>query len=181
MSTTSEGNPVQPVAPPALSREGPATAPDLRELFGQAASSTWVVTGRGPHGPIGFTVISVASASLNPPMVTFNVSQAAASLATLRETRKANLQLLSEGQDEVAIRFSGERHRRFDDPSVWRDGPHGCPDILGVVGRLLVDIHELVDAGDSVVIVAEVTASESDPTRRPLMHHNRRYTRIANL
>lgn len=172
---------MQPVAPPALNSQGTAAAPDLREVFGQAASSTWVVTGRGPHGPIGFTAISVASASLNPPMVTFNVSQAAASLAALRETRKANLQLLSEGQGEVAVRFSGERDLRFNDPSVWRDGPHGCPDILGVVGRLSVDIQEVIDAGDSVVIVAQVTASESDPTRRPLIHHDRRYTRIVDL
>lgn len=172
---------MQPAAPTAFSNDVNGTAPDLRELFGQAASSTWVVTGRGADGPVGFTAISVASASLNPPMVTFNVSQGAASLATLRETRTANLQLLSEGQDEVAIRFSGERDLRFNDPSVWRDGPHGGPDILGVVGRLSVEIHELVDAGDSVIVVAQVIASESDPTRRPLIHHARRYTRIVDL
>jgi len=172
---------VQPVALHVRSDKGTSTAPDLRELFGQAASSTWIVTGRGPDGPVGFTAISVASASLNPPMVTFNVGMAAASLVTLRETRKANLQLLSEGQDGLALRFSGERNHRFNDPSVWRDGAHGCPDILGVVGRLFVDIHEFVEAGDSVVIVAQVIAAESDPTRRPLIHHARRYTRIVDL
>ena len=169
---------MQPVAPAAASHAGHGAALDLRELFGQAASSTWVVTGYGTEGPVGFTAISVTSASLHPPMVTFNVSQAAASLVTLRETRKANLQLLSEGQDDVAIRFSGERDLRFSDPTVWRDRPHGGPDILGVVGRLSVDIHEFVAAGDSVVVVAQVIASESDPTRRPLLHHARRYTRI---
>lgn len=172
---------MQPAAPPTPISDSAEAAPDLREVFGQAASSTWVVTARGAQGPIGFTAISVASASLNPPMITFNVSKAAASLATLQETRKANVQLLSEAQAGVASRFSGERSLRFDDPSVWRERPHGCPDIVGVVGRLLVDIHTLVDAGDSVVVVAQVIASQSDPSLRPLMHHRRDYTHLAEV
>ncbi len=168
---------MQPVALPARSHGGYVEAPDLRELFGQAASSTWIVTARGP---VGFTAISVSSASATPPIVTFNISKGAASLATLRESRQANLQLLSEGQQDLAIRFAGDRDLRFAEPSLWCPGPHGCPNILGVAGRLFVDIQEFVDAGDSVVIVARVTAAENDPTRRPLVHHDRRYKRIVD-
>lgn len=170
---------MQPAASNAISTEYAAAAPDLRELFSQAASSTWVVTGHGADGPVGFTAISVASASLNPPMVTFNVSQTAASLVTLRQTRKANLHLLSEHQADVAARFSGARHLRFAAGETWRESSNGCPDILGVVGRLSVDIRDIIEAGDSVVILAEVTATVSDPAQRPLIHHHRRYTRIA--
>lgn len=143
---------------------------DLRHAFSRAVASTWVVTGSGERGPVGFTAISVVSVSLTPPLLSFNIAKDSSSLVTIAHTGRAALHQLAEDQEALALRFARDRAKRFVDDAVWTYDDHGLPSVRGVVSRLVTRIHDLVDAGDSFVAIARVEhATTSD--RRPLVHH----------
>lgn len=143
---------------------------DLRPAFRSAASSAWVVTGHSPDGPVGFTAISVVSVSTDPPMVSFNLAKSSSSLATISRTRRAALHLLSEEQAWVATRFAGNRDHRFIDDGTWSLAEDGLPLVDGVSARLLTEVVDLVDAGDSYIAVTRVDAIDTTD-RSPLVHH----------
>jgi flavin reductase (DIM6/NTAB) family NADH-FMN oxidoreductase RutF len=145
-------------------RHAPAGV-DLRRAFGRAAASTWVVTGSGRPGPVGFTAISVVSVSLEPALVSFNIS-----LVTIAQTQRAALHLLADDQEHLAHRFARDRDRRFADDGAWSYDDHGLPAVLDVAARLVTRIHDLVDAGDSFLALARVEHAVTT-SRTPLLHH----------
>lgn len=146
------------------------TPPDLRAAFRTAAASAWVITGSSAAGPVGFTAISVISVSVDPPLVSFNISRTSSSLATISRSRRAALHLLSDEQASVAARFAGDRARRFIDDGTWSHDQDDLPRIHGVKTRLVVEIVDLVDAGDSFIVVGRVDSSDVTD-RDPLVHH----------
>ncbi|HIZ98319.1 MAG TPA: flavin reductase family protein [Candidatus Janibacter merdipullorum] len=144
--------------------------PDVRAAFRAAAASAWVVTGHSADGPVGFTAISVVSVSVDPPLVSFNISKSSSSLATVSRSRRAALHLLGDEQAGVARRFAGDRARRYDDDGSCSIDDGGLPRIHGVVSRLVVEVVDLVDAGDSYIAVGRVESTETTD-REPLVHH----------
>lgn len=146
------------------------TPPDLRTAFHNAVSSTWVITGGSATGPVGFTAISVVSVSIDPPLVSFNISRTSSSLATISRSRRAAVHILSDQQATVARRFAGDRTQRFVDDGTWSYDHDGLPRLHGVTTRLVTEIVDLVDAGDSFIAVARVDSAEVTD-RKPLVHH----------
>lgn len=143
---------------------------DLRDVFRGAAASTWVVTGSSSAGHVGFTAISIVSVSVDPPLVSFNISKTSSSLATISRTRRAALHLLSDEQHSVASRFAGNRNRRFVEDGTWSVDDGGLPLIHGGAARLVTEIVDLVDVGDSFIAVARVDTADITG-RPPLVHH----------
>ena len=161
---------------------GPAV--DLRRAFRHDASSVWVVTSAHAGSPVGFTAVSIASVSLSPPMLSFNVSRTSSSLSTLLRSGRFAVHLLDADQEHVARRFSADAARRFEDASSWSWGTDGLPHLHGVVTRLSGAVLRLVEAGDSLLVLGEVggvddAEPEAPRARDPLVHHARTYTRAA--
>lgn len=144
--------------------------PDLRAAFRTAASSTWVVTGHSLTEPVGFTAISVASASMDPPLVTFNIGRSSSSLPALTANRRAALHLLAGDQHSLATRFARDRHLRFVEDCTWSIAEDGLPRLHDVVTRLVTNIVEFVDVGDNYLAIARVESAVTTD-RTPLVHH----------
>ena len=149
-------------------------AVDLRRAFRPVASSVWVITSSHDGVPVGFTAISVASVSLTPALLSFNVSRTSSSLATLRASRRYAVHLLAEGTEEVARRFSGPASARFGDPLSWSWDADGLPAVHGAATRLSGDVVSFVDAGDSLLAIGAVEQAETSAAA-PLLHHDRTY------
>ncbi len=165
----------QPIVDPRFGNPGThESAADLRAAFGRAASSTWVVTASGERGPVGFTAISVVSVSLAPPLASFNIAKRSSSLATITRTGRAALHLLADDQSHLAQRFAEDRTKRFVDDGAWAYDEEGLPAVHNVASRLLTRVQDLVDSGDSFVVIARVDQAVTS-TRRPLLHHAGRY------
>ncbi|USQ81434.1 flavin reductase family protein [Ornithinimicrobium faecis] len=161
-----------------ITRPPDAQAAHLRDAFGRAAASTWVITGSGERGPVGFTAISVVSVSLAPPLLSFNIAKDSSSLVTIAHTGRAALHLLAEDQEPIALRFARDRTRRFVDDEAWTYDDHGLPSVRGVASRLITRIHDLVDAGDSFVAIARVEHATTHD-RQPLVHRAGAYAPVA--
>ena len=151
---------------------------DLRSAFRSASASVWVLTTAHSSAPVGFTAISVVSVSLDPALVSFNISKTSSSLTAFFESRTFAAHLLAHDQEHVARTFSGPAAQRFAGAAAWSWSADGLPELAGAASRLSGRIASFVDAGDSLVVIGQVTSTTS-ADRVPLVHRDRTYAPAA--
>lgn len=146
---------------------------DLRGVFSRAGSSAWVVTTTHRGRPVGFTAVSLASVSLDPPLISLNISRSSSSLAAVLATRRFAAHLLHADQAHLADRYAGSREHRFLLDGTWSLDAGGLPRVHESLARLTADVTDIVDAGDSHLLIAQVTGvslcDAAAPERRPLL------------
>jgi flavin reductase (DIM6/NTAB) family NADH-FMN oxidoreductase RutF len=137
-----------------------------------------VITLMSASGPVGFTATSFASLSLNPPLVSFNITHASSSIAALRAADSFVVHLLGEHQLELARRFSRSAEHRFADESLWTTTETGEPLLHGTPTWLRTTLRQLIVAGDSTLVIGEVVQIHldgTDGTPAPLVYHDGTY------
>src|SRR3977135_4239800 len=93
--------------------------PDLfRALLRRQAASVGVVTAAATP-PVGFTATSFTSVSARPPLVSFNLDRASSSWPAVSAAGHVGVNILSQGQENVARRFATSGIDRFGDGLSW--------------------------------------------------------------
>jgi flavin reductase (DIM6/NTAB) family NADH-FMN oxidoreductase RutF len=139
--------------------------------FRQHAAGVAVVTVPGPGGPAGFTATSLASVSLDPPLLSFGISSGSSTWPALRDAGSVVVHVLSDGQRDVAELFARTGADRFGAGTRWRELPTGEPVLHGVAAWLRCRIEERFTAGSHRLVVAGVVEGAADPGARPLLYH----------
>ncbi len=151
-----------------------AQVPDYRRALAQFATGVTIVTARTPDGvPIGLTVNSFSSVSLDPPLILWSLARKASSLAIFRSCTHYAINVLATNQLAVAKRFATRSSNRFAS-IAWHVGPCDAPLIDGCVSWLIAESRNLHEAGDHLILVGEVVQFEA-PGGVPLIFHDGRY------
>src|SRR2546423_12091788 len=86
----------------------------FRQLLGRFATGVTVLTTRDQAGrPVGMTASSVASVSLEPPLVLVSVDRQNDMYPALRAAQRFVLNVLAADQEAVSRRFAGGHPHRF--------------------------------------------------------------------
>jgi flavin reductase (DIM6/NTAB) family NADH-FMN oxidoreductase RutF len=136
-----------------------------------------IVTLSGPSGPGGLTVTSFASASLDPPLVSFYIGHGSSNWPAVRAAGHFAVNLMGHGQQALAARFARKGEDRFSLPTRWRPGPAGLPLIMGATTHLICASHTLVAVGDHELVVGRVLQAILGPSEHPLVQHQGKFTR----
>lgn len=143
-----------------------------------------IVTMTSPKGPVGFTATSFASLSLNPPLVSFNITNTSSSIDAMRVAKSVVIHFTGADQLELAQRFSRLAEDRFADRSLWTLLSTGEPVLNNVPVWLRAQVEQLVPLGDSTLVVGGVRQIHSEQTSaqpEPLIYHGGNYLRTAPL
>ena len=133
----------------------------LRDAFGAFLTGVTVVTTHDAGGaPIGFTANSFTSVSLDPPLLLVCLAKSSRNYAVLTEARGFGVNILAEGQKDVSNTFARPVEDRFA-AVEWRKGPYGSPVFADVAAWFDCAMHELVDAGDHVILIGRVEGFEN--------------------
>jgi flavin reductase (DIM6/NTAB) family NADH-FMN oxidoreductase RutF len=147
---------------------------DYRRALAQFATGVTIVSTRNAAGvPVGLTVNSFNSVSLDPPLVLWSLSLKASSLPAFLECRQYAVCVLAAHQLEIAKRFAERGADRFG-TVAWHSGPHELPIIEGCVAALIVANRSRHIEGDHVILVGEVVEYDA-PGGAPLVFHDGRY------
>ncbi|MEV0647295.1 flavin reductase family protein [Phytomonospora sp. NPDC050363] len=149
----------------------------LRRTFGHFATGVAVVTTPGPDGPAGLTVNSVASVSLEPPLMLWCLRKESASLDVFASCAYFGVNVLSVAQRETARVFASRHPDRFGTVG-WRAGYGGVP-VLDDVSAWLVCRRTGApqSAGDHVIVFGEVVRHHGDGGE-PLIFAQSRFRRL---
>ena len=149
----------------------------FRSVFRDHAARVVVVTAAGDPAPAGFTATSLASVSLQPPMVSFAVARSASAWRTVSRSHRLAVHLLGEDQDRLASTFATSGIDRFAGVP-WHPGPGGEPLLDGCAAYLCCQVVQHVPAGDHVVVLARVAEARIHRTGSPLIYHDGAYAAV---
>ena len=129
----------------------------FKDLMAAVCAPVTIVTGVSGSSPVGVTVSAFGSLSLEPRLVSVALDLRSSVLATIRTTERFGVNVLSQCQAEIAMRFASRREDRFADVAwVW-DG--GLPRLAGSTGWLSCEVHEVVPAGDHALVIGRVVGA----------------------
>ena len=109
------------------------TEPEFRDALARWGSGVTVVTARAGDEPVGMTVASFSSLSLDPPLVLACIAHSATSHDGLVESPGFAVHLLGSEQEELSTAFARPGPEKFDEhptergPSGSRCWPSGSP------------------------------------------------------
>lgn len=126
----------------------------LRDAFGKFATGVTVVTVKTEMGPVGMTVNSFASVSLDPALVLWSVEKKSGRYSAYVEAGHFAVHVLDESQAELALEFA--RNANAFDNCAWRLNDRDVPILEGVLSRFECRTVAVHDGGDHSIIIGEV-------------------------
>lgn len=150
----------------------------FRQLCGRFATGVTVVTASDAEGlPVGMTINSLASVSLNPPLVSIAVDQAATMHPALMGATRFVVNVLEAHQESLSRRFANGLPDRFEGVGFHRSAQG---DILldGALAHIECEKLSSMTAGDHTIFVARVVGGTAGETGRPLLYYRGGYADI---
>jgi flavin reductase (DIM6/NTAB) family NADH-FMN oxidoreductase RutF len=145
----------------------PTTDPaSFRRALGAFPTGVTIVSTVQPDGtPRGFTANSFSSVSLDPPLILVCIARTASSYPIFSETGHFAVTVLAEHQKDVSRLFASKTADKFRESS-WRRETTGSPVIEEAAAWFDCRTHNVVDAGDHIILIGEVVVfggSEANP------------------
>jgi len=136
---------------------------EFRKALGSFVTGVTVVTTVEPGGgPRGFTANSFTSVSLDPPLVLICIAKTAASCPVFEGSGHFAVNILAEHQQQVSGLFASKSPDKFAE-TAWSTGPAGSPLIAGATAWFDCTTHQVVDAGDHLVLIGRVAGFGQSP------------------
>lgn len=149
----------------------------LRHALGRFATGVTIVTTVGADGqPVGLTVNSFNSLSLDPPLVLWSLRRSSPSLAAFRDAPRFAVNVLAESQIELSRSFASKATHRFLD-GPWRRGEDGVPLLAGAAACFVCETASHQEAGDHELFIGRVLQI-ADSHEPPLLFQGGRYRRL---
>ena len=139
-----------------------------------------VVTYDAMEGPIGLTIGSFVSLSLEPPLVCFNVQKDSTIHDSLVKADRFLVHVLRDDQAAISDQFAVAELSTKEQvqPGIIVDGPHGLPSLSAYLVRFDCRKTEVYDGGDHSIILGCVEGIEEGSEARPIVYHQRAYHAI---
>jgi flavin reductase (DIM6/NTAB) family NADH-FMN oxidoreductase RutF len=142
---------------------------DLRKALGQFATGVAVATAADrDRMPVGVTINSFSSVSLEPPLVLFSLGRSLRSLPTFLDARLYGINVLHAGQAAIGQRFATRGEDKWNGTELVESGAV-CPLITGALLHLRCERHAIVEGGDHIIFIAHVRDAVSNEEGSPLL------------
>lgn len=155
----------------------------LRSVMRRVPSPVTVVTAALGDEVRGVTIGSFTSVSLAPPLVSFNVQRGSQMEPFVRGAARLNVHVLGEDQAGLGLFFA---QPNTDGSEALAAVPHyldltGTPVLLHALAVLHCRPYELVEAGDHVLVLAEVEAVDGPAEGDPLVYVDRAFHTVGEV
>ena len=149
----------------------------LRHAMRVYPQGVTVATADSPRGPVGITVSSFTSVSLEPPLVLMSIARGSVLHDLFRDAKAYAINFLADDQKSVSDRFAGrdQAKERFEGIR-FAAGVTGSPIIAGVRGVIECRAWRVYDGGDHSILVGEVVSAKALNSKRPLVYYSQQYT-----
>jgi len=149
---------------------------DFKGAMRRLASGVAIIVAKGEDGPVGMAATSITSLTMDPPAVLVCVNRSAGIHACLAPGKPVGVNLLSRGQKEVSMAFSGAvaRELRFG-VGHWDVDARGYPVLAGAQANLDCVIDSLISYGTHSIAIARVEAVRLSDAFDPLVYQDGGY------
>jgi flavin reductase (DIM6/NTAB) family NADH-FMN oxidoreductase RutF len=153
----------------AAANAAPASeARSFRDALGRFATGVAFVTAAPDGEPAGLIINSLASVSLDPPLVSFCPSRASLSWSRMRRTGRFGVNVLGRPHEGFARRAAAAGVDRFSGLD-WEVGRGGVPLLTDALASLECEIVAEHSAGDHWIVVGRVECLRTSTSTDPLV------------
>ena len=150
----------------------------FRTTLGCFPTGVAIVTTLSEDGaPVGLTISSFNSVSLDPPLVLWSLARSSECLDDFQARRGVAINILSADQTELCNRFASARDDRFQGVS-WSVSTDGLPVLNDIAALLICETHAVHDGGDHEIYLGKVI-SHAHSKNSPMVYANGAITRPA--
>lgn len=143
----------------------------LRHAFGALPTGVALIAAELDGQPVGMLASSLATISLEPPLVQMSFDRSSTTWPRLRAAPRAGISVLSaDNQKDVALLRRPTAHR-FDAVPMTRH-PGGALTLPNAISTYLVAPYEDIDAGDHVTRLFTILEASRRPDAEPLVFYN---------
>lgn len=146
----------------------------LRQAFGHFPTGVTIVTAIADDEPVGMTVGSFFTVSLEPPLVGFCVDKESGTWPQIEKAGGFAVNLLAADQDHLSSLFAGPDIDRFAGID-WRRSATGSPLLPHVIGWLDCTTDQVVEAGDHWIVIGQLQGLEIEREVYPLVFYRGGY------
>lgn len=160
-----------------------APLPDVqafRTALGRFATGITVVTATAPDGtPVGLTVNSFNSLSLEPPLVLWSLGNQSAYRTAFEQASHYAIHILAADQEALSQRFAMRQGDRFAGLD-WQPGLGGAPLLPGCAATFEVANEIRYPGGDHLLFIGRAERFRHDPDAAPLLYFGGAYRQLAD-
>lgn len=143
---------------------------EFRQALGCFATGVAVVTTLETDGdPIGLTINSFNSVSLDPPLILWSLALEAPSHGAFSRAPSFAVNVLAEHQLDLCQQFARPSDDKFEGVS-WQSGADGAPLLTDAIAHFECRTYRAYDGGDHTIFLGRVHRVRSHPGR-PLIFH----------
>ncbi|MBP7252486.1 MAG: flavin reductase family protein [Alphaproteobacteria bacterium] len=152
----------------------------FRTAMGSFPTGVAVATCRDAAGqPVGITINSLTSVSLNPPLVLFCLTTRARVYPAFAAASSFALNILASGQESESRHFSGLHSDDWKSIVLHDSATDAQPPILaGCIAWLVCQKAEQHPGGDHAIFIGEVTQLATQPQAAPLLYFRKQYRHL---
>lgn len=144
-----------------------------KDVMGNYPTGVTVVTAFDEDDvPMGLTVNSFASVSLEPLLILWSIDKRVSTYDKFIQTERFAVNILAEDQGDVCMLFASRGQDRFAQ-CEWEKSELGLPVLAGTLAVLQCRTFKRVEAGDHMILIGEVIDIENN-NKAPLLYHNRK-------
>ena len=143
----------------------------LRKTLGKYSTGVTIVTSIDNNGnPIGMTVNSFTSVSLEPALVLWCIDKKQPSYNSFMDAEGYAVNILSKAQNDICYRFASQIDDKFENIN-WRSSLNGFPLVENCLAWFDCKKWNYYSGGDHQILVGEVTSFNSSELE-PLTYWN---------
>jgi len=151
----------------------------FRDALGCFATGVAIAATRSPDGtPVGLTINSFSSVSLDPPLILWSIDLGSGNLASFQAADAFSINILAESQIELARRFAEPGAGRFEGAS-HSTGALGVPVIENALAVIECRTEARHPGGDHEIIVGRALHIAHAIGVRPLLFWRGRFGGLA--
>lgn len=150
----------------------------FRDALGRYPTGVAVITTRDNEGnPVGMTVNSFASVSLNPPLILWSIDNNSALYDVFTQASHFAVHILKSDQQQLSHDFSSEDPDHFA-AAGYDTGIENLPLLKSYSALLQCEVSNRYEAGDHVILLGRVLDLQNRAAE-PLVFHAGRYCELA--
>lgn len=147
---------------------------NFKKALGNYPTGVTVVTAYNEENePMGLTVNSFASVSLDPLLILWSIDKRVSTYDAFLKADRFAVNILASDQGDLCNLFASRVPDRFGQ-CEWEKSDLALPILKNTLSTLQCKVHKMVEAGDHTIMIGEVLEIENTD-QAPLLYHKRTF------
>lgn len=152
----------------------------FRQALGCFPTGVAIVTTRTPEGrPVGLTINSFSSLSLEPPLIMWSLVNHSPSRAFFENCNYFAINIINSKQTEAALGFANSKIEDKFALVSHADGEEGVPLINDCVATFVCENYRQYEGGDHTIFIGRVVRHSTITEHEPAVFHRGKFTRLS--